>query len=212
MIKAVIFDFDGVLVESAHIKTDAFRELFSFRSDKVDEIIAYHLNNAGISRYIKFKHIYENMFHEPYTDEVGQRLGSQFSDIVLDKVKKAPFVTGAESFLKGYHRQYQLYIASGTPEMELRDIAAHRGMTDYFKGIFGAPARKADIVQKIMACHSLLPEQVLFVGDAEADKTAADAHHIPFVLRMTSENRHMESQYKIEDLSRLADMITEIEQ
>ncbi|GAF78578.1 unnamed protein product, partial [marine sediment metagenome] len=28
MIKAIIFDFDGVIVESSDIKTEAFRELF----------------------------------------------------------------------------------------------------------------------------------------------------------------------------------------
>ena len=141
-----------------------------------------------------------------------QRLGRQFSDIVLDKVKNAPFVAGAESFLKQYHGKRLLFIASGTPESELLDIVEHRGMADYFQGVFGAPASKSDIVRKIMKDFSLLPDQALFVGDADADKSAADAHGIPFVLRMTPENRSMDSHYKIEDLSRLADVITEIEQ
>ena len=42
MIKAIIFDFDGVLVESTQIKTEAFRNLFSKWPDKVDEMVRYH--------------------------------------------------------------------------------------------------------------------------------------------------------------------------
>ena len=58
MIKAIIFDFDGVLIESAAIKTEAFREVFSKWQDKVDEIVTYHNKNMGISRFVKFKYFY----------------------------------------------------------------------------------------------------------------------------------------------------------
>ena len=61
MIKAIIFDFDGVLVESAEIKTEAFRQLFSSFPDKVHEIVEYHKRNMGISRYVKFRYFYENI-------------------------------------------------------------------------------------------------------------------------------------------------------
>ncbi|KFI34550.1 hypothetical protein HX99_01395 [Peptococcaceae bacterium SCADC1_2_3] len=47
MIKAIIFDFDGVIIESAEIKTRAFELLFAGYPDKVKEIIAYHKKNMG---------------------------------------------------------------------------------------------------------------------------------------------------------------------
>ena len=50
MIKAIIFDFDGVLVESAEIKTKAFEMLFSDYPDTIDDIVQYHKKNMGISR------------------------------------------------------------------------------------------------------------------------------------------------------------------
>ena len=39
MIKTVILDFDGVIVESVDIKTQAFKEIFGEYHDKLDEII-----------------------------------------------------------------------------------------------------------------------------------------------------------------------------
>ena len=59
MIKAIIFDFDGVLVESNHIKTEAFKELFQDYPQHLDEIVKYHVLNGGLSRYIKIQYIYK---------------------------------------------------------------------------------------------------------------------------------------------------------
>ena len=41
MIKAVIFDVDGVIIESAEIKTKAFEILFADYPDKLSEIIRF---------------------------------------------------------------------------------------------------------------------------------------------------------------------------
>lgn len=59
MIEVIILDFDGVVVESVDIKTEAFRELFQ-EYENVDDIVQYHLQNNAISRFIKFKYIYES--------------------------------------------------------------------------------------------------------------------------------------------------------
>src|SRR5690606_22889470 len=42
---AVIFDFDGVILESVKVKTDAFKELFSDYPEHLEAIVAYHENN-----------------------------------------------------------------------------------------------------------------------------------------------------------------------
>ena len=72
MIKAIAFDFDGVLVESSNIKTDAFRRLFSDYPDKVDELVEYHKKNMGISRYVKFQYFYEVLLKQSYTEYTGK--------------------------------------------------------------------------------------------------------------------------------------------
>jgi beta-phosphoglucomutase-like phosphatase (HAD superfamily) len=62
LIKAIIFDFDGVIVESVDIKTKAFAKLFESESqDVVEEIVSYHLQHTGVSRFEKFQYIFEQI-------------------------------------------------------------------------------------------------------------------------------------------------------
>lgn len=208
MIKAIIFDFDGVLVESANIKTEAFGEIFSKWPAKTEEGVAYHLKNMGISRYVKFRYFYENILGEPYSEEIGLELGKQFSAIVSDKIKKAPPVKGTIDFLKKWHKEYRLFIASGTPQEELQDIVSYKGIEKFFSFIFGSPATKFEIVTDILRTYPLSKEQVAFVGDAESDKKAAIDSGIHFILRMTAENQNLiGSKYNVEDLTQLEDKI-----
>ena len=74
MIQAVVFDFDGVILESADCKTDAFVELYEPHGpDVVAKVRAHHLANLGISRFKKFAWIAEHVLHVPHTEEDGKR-------------------------------------------------------------------------------------------------------------------------------------------
>ena len=51
-LEAIIFDFDGVLVESVDVKTRAFASLYEKYGQKVvAQVEDYHLNNGGIARF-----------------------------------------------------------------------------------------------------------------------------------------------------------------
>ncbi|VVB88578.1 Phosphoglycolate phosphatase [uncultured archaeon] len=213
MIKAIIFDFDGVIVESAQVKTEAFRKLFSKWPNKVDEIVSYHIKNMGVSRYVKFKYFYENILKVPYSQEISSELGRQFSDIVLDEIKKAPLVKGMKEFLNNDHKKYLLFIASGTPQEELDDIIYFKGLSKYFISVFGTPATKTEIVNNILKEYNLEKDKVVFIGDAESDKRAAEETGIHFILRVTPENIYLidSNVPKIHDFIQLKDKIKEIE-
>ena len=183
MIKAVIFDFDGVLAESADIKTEAFAELFADYPDHVDEIVAYHKRNMGISRFVKFRYFYERILGKELLREEEVALGERFSRIVLEKILAAPLVPGTVDFLEGHHQKMLLFIASGTPQTELDGIVRARGLAKYFKEIHGSPRKKDEIINGILSDHDLRPEQTVFVGDAESDLKASQATGVYFVAR-----------------------------
>jgi len=185
MIKAVVFDFDGVILESADIKTDAFVELFTDRPEHVDAIRAHHLKNLGISRYEKFAWIYANLFDEPLTEAGSRELGERFSALVFDKVLACPFVPGAEATLAELHGQMPLYVASGTPHEELIRIVEGRDLGGYFEAVHGSPRPKASVLQEVAEAHGVRRDEVLMVGDGESDYRAAQAAGTRFYARRT---------------------------
>lgn len=209
MIKAVIFDFDGVLVESAEIKTEAFGQLFSTYPDKIHEIIEYHKKNMGISRYVKFRYFYENILGMELSHDEEMRLGEKFSQIVLEKIIKAPFVDGALYFLDKYHKKIPLFIASGTPDDELKYIVEERGISLYFKEIHGTPRKKPEIVLDILKRYSLSATEIVFVGDAESDLKASRETGVRFIARISPGNNDLlDCPQKVEDFYDLEKFIT----
>ena len=187
MFKAIILDFDGVILESLDIKTRAFLKVYHDYPEYADEIARYHLQNVGVSRYKKFVHINSNIIGIPITDSEIEEMAKTFSEAVVDEMLKCPFVDGALEFLDKYSVIAGLYVASGTPQDELCLIVQKRGLTKYFSGVFGTPASKPQIIQEILAIDSIRNDEAVFVGDAMSDYNGAKDADVPFIARINNQ-------------------------
>jgi phosphoglycolate phosphatase-like HAD superfamily hydrolase len=186
-LRAVVFDFDGVVLESADVKTDAFVELFAhLPAEQVEAVRRHHLDNMGISRFKKFAWIYQNLLARELTEAESQELGVRFSDIALQRILVAPFVPGAREALTALAPRYPLFVASGTPDGELKDIVARRELDAYFREVWGTPTEKPQILTDLMTRHGLTADQVLFIGDGMSDYKAARATGVHFLARDTA--------------------------
>jgi phosphoglycolate phosphatase len=183
-LKAIVFDFDGVILESMNIKTQAFRDLFSDYPEHQEAIVKLHLDNGGMSRFEKFRIIYREFLGKHLTDADTDEMGQRFSRLVFDSVLKCPYVTGAHEFLEKVHKTYELYVASGTPQDELREIVRLRGLDHFFRNVYGSPDSKVTILARIMLEQSLKPEEVVFVGDAMGDYRSAKETSVHFIGRV----------------------------
>ncbi len=184
-LRGLVFDFDGVVLESAEIKTEAFRELFADRPEHQEAIVEYHLDHLGISRFEKFAWVYANLLGQELTPERSRSLGDAYGEIVRKKVLACPFVPGAEELLREIRPAWPSFVASGTPEDELRWIVRERRMEGFFDEVWGSPRSKVEILTDIMERRGLAPRDLLMIGDGLTDYRAAVAVGMPFLARVT---------------------------
>lgn len=184
--QAIIFDFDGVVVESGKIKTQAFAELYRTHSEEIAaKVVQFHTQNGGMSRYRKFRHFQQYFLHKPPLTEAEEKeLDRRFSELVVEAVIAADAVPGAMELIRQQAGKIPLFVASGTPENELKVIVERRGLTPYFKEVRGAPALKQTIIAEILSTYALKPETVLMIGDAMADYEGAQANNTDFLGRV----------------------------
>lgn len=189
MIKVIILDFDGVIVESLNIKTEAFRELFKGYPQHLDRIMSYHLEQISVSRYIKFEYIYTHILGESYDDDKAKEAGGKFSALVRKKIIECPGVAGAHEFLEYFSTLFPLYITSATPQQELENIIKERGLLKYFKEVYGTPPwEKYYAMQKIMSQEKVTPREIIYIGDSTEDFKVAQKAGVLFVGRKNKES------------------------
>lgn len=184
--QAIIFDFDGVVVESGKIKTQAFAELYrSHGEDIVAKVVQFHNQNGGMSRYHKFRHFQQHFLNKPpLTETEVKQLDILFSELVVEAVIAAEPVPGALELIRQQAERIPLFVASGTPDSELKVIVERRGLAPYFKAVHGAPALKKTIIAEFLSAYELKPESVLMIGDAIADLESAQANNTAFLGRV----------------------------
>lgn len=207
MITNIFFDFDGVLCESVEVKTEAFRQLYAaYGKEITDAVVAYHKSHGGISRFEKIRYYHTTLLHQPISEEEVQELASRFSELAVAGVLAAPEVTGTTAFLKEHIHQYKYWVITATPTEEIKDIITEKGWADLFAGVYGSPNKKNRWTKHIIDSKELSPSNVVFVGDALADKNAAEEAGITFILRRTEENKELFAGYNglaIKDLTEL---------
>lgn len=210
-LQAIVFDFDGVLVESTDIKTRAFAELYAPHGEDVAaRVVQFHLANGGLSRYVKFRYAQEVLLGgEPLSDTQMEALDSRFSQLVMDKVVAAPVVAGAPEVLQQYQGQIPMFVASGTPQLELEQIIERRGMQAFFADIFGSPTSKAEAIGRILDRYALDASATLMVGDALADLDGAEANDTRFLGRVpaAADNPFPETVVTVPDLTSFAETL-----
>lgn len=200
-VDVVVFDFDGVLVDSVDVKTEAFAALYEVDGPSVvEQVVAHHLANGGVSRQRKLA-VYEEQFAgRTATPERIEELSARFADLVVERVVAAPAMPHAEEVLAALSDRLPVHVASGTPQDELRAIVHRRGMEDWFTGVHGAPDPKDVLLNRIATEEGTTPQRLLMIGDARTDYEGAIRAGAGFVGYNAPQATFPEGTFELDDL------------
>lgn len=199
--KAMVFDFDGTLVDSNAIKWRAFDACFAEFADHREEILAYCRGHHHVPRGDKFQHVYERILGRPYTPKVAARLHQRFHELTTEPIVVAPEIPGASRFLETAGPGRLTALLSTTPHETLVDIVARRRWSAHFAEVRGAPVAKGEWLRAWREYHGF-GGGVLFFGDTADDAEAAEAARCGF-LAVGNDALRKTCRYGITDFTEL---------
>lgn len=175
-IKCLVFDCDGVLLDSVPVKTRAFGRLAEpYGLEAKDRFVMYHTVHGGVSRYRKFEWFFREVLGKEITPAESEEWGRKFAEYAFDEVRKCALIPGALETLEKWHGKMPMYVCSGAPKQELEIILNERKLAHYFNGIYGSPPAKSELLKEIIRSQAqLIAAETLMVGDAVTDEDAAD--------------------------------------
>lgn len=180
--QTLVFDCDGVVLNSNKIKTQAFYEATKhFGHEPAQELVDYHVQNGGISRYAKFEYFITQILKQNLDESLNQDLLQRFAQAVKDGLMKCEIAEGLE-ILREKTKHAKWLIVSGGDQEELREVFAERRLDKYFDGgIFGSPDDKAIILSREKALGNI-KVNALFLGDSKYDYKASSQADLDFVF------------------------------
>ncbi len=182
MIKNILFDFDGVILDSMPTREYGFRKIFEdFNAADVDKLLVYHNANGGFSRFVKIRYFFEEVLKQGISDEKVQEYAESFSKIMkLALVDKKYLITETVDFIIENQGKYNFHIVSGSEHFELNFLCKQLGLKDYFIDINGSPTPKKELVGNLMLQYQYETNDTILIGDAVNDYDAAIINNIRF--------------------------------
>lgn len=172
-IAAVVFDFDGTLIDSREAKTGnyvaAFERVFASSPQERPRVVASCVRTSGANRFVQLRDTLESLGRSatPDQEQEWSRLYSSLNAESVSRIREFPSVRPLLRQLRSLG--FLVCAASGILEEEFRRELARRGLAELFDEIRGG--------DKLGALRDLLARgvgEVLFVGDTEYDRRTAE--------------------------------------
>lgn len=180
--ETLVFDCDGVILDSNQIKTQAFyRAALPYGHEAAEALAAYHVQRGGISRYLKFAYFLTDILGRDEDQEDLRVLLANFAEEVKKGLLSCPVADGLAQ-LREHTKNSRWLIISGGDQEELREVFAQRNLMAMFDGgIFGSPANKDEILAEQLE-RGNISHPALFFGDSKYDLQAAHRAGLDFIF------------------------------
>ena len=164
MIKLILFDYDGVIV-------DSFRTVY-----EVYQVMCQKLGKR-IPSFEEFKILYTGSYWELYkklgiTADETEQASRIFGEEILKK--EPPLFDGIREVLQELSQKYVLVVISATYTSEVMQKLKKFDLLSYFKDVKGQEnashkMRKVEAIREMMKKYGVTEEETLFIGDRGVD-------------------------------------------
>lgn len=181
-IKNILWDFDGVILDSMPIRDYGFRKIFeSFDDSLVNRLIVYHNQNGGLSRFHKIKYFYNELLKQDITEEQVNHYAERFSEVMRNELINPKYlILDCVEFIHKYHQKFNFHVVSGSEHNELNYLCERLGISRYFLSINGSPTPKTDLVKNVLEKYSYRQDETILIGDSINDVEAAEKNKLTF--------------------------------
>ena len=179
----ILWDFDGVIMDSMPVRNNGFELVLNdYPKKQVQELMQFHLENGGLSRYVKFRYFFEKIRGVSITeDEIDEWAGKFSSVMKRELVDKNLLIEDCLTFIKKNYENYTMHIVSGSDQAELRYLCEELDIKSYFDSIHGSPTPKKQLVRDLLSEYSYSTSDTVLIGDSVNDFEAAEINNIDFL-------------------------------
>lgn len=180
--RTFVFDCDGVLLDSNHIKSEAFYETaLPYGREAAECLLIYHKENGGVSRFEKFKYFFDSILKKP-TDVFRLHHAIEcYGTIVRNRLVSCNETNGIRDFLSKLPKSARKIVVSGGMQTELREVFTQRNIDIFFDAIYGSPETKKNILLKERE-SGLFCGPAVFFGDSRLDYEVALEFNTEFIF------------------------------
>jgi phosphoglycolate phosphatase-like HAD superfamily hydrolase len=177
----IIWDFDGVILDSNSWRTIGFREtLKDYPEDSVQQLIDFHEANGGLSRYTKFDYFFKEILKiEPDNGYLNDLL-EKFRHFMLKNLIDENLIIKDSFQAINSLKEKDMFIISGSDQSELNYICDSLNLRKYFKKILGSPLTKKENINNLIQEALIDPSSSCLIGDSHNDFEAATEFGIQF--------------------------------
>lgn len=178
MLKGIIFDMDGVLINSEPFHYQVWKEALKKRGINLD----YEIYKPCIGSTVQ---VLMQILHEHYgVDEKDDSLSLEVKNLKQEMIEKQgypPLIPYVKDMLERFHEAgYQMAVASSSPQEYIENVTSYWGISPYFQVLVSGehvehPKPAPDIFLKTADILGLLPEECLVIEDSENGCRAAKA-------------------------------------